>query len=219
MRKKKRNPNAVALVLAVLVIGGLIVNGIEKIKERREEMKDERVLRAFDELVEGMTDTRFVNRELIASEVINNYATYADTDYVTLSRMGAMYISLMDFSELDAVQQKERIKEQEVLIGKLSDEGWIKDDVIRVEKEKLRLMKELDGTWKEQTLSEIGDEYGRVNRRRKEMEQNSPGLKYVVEAETKEGIRCRMILVASEENPYGLTMAGGDVIEFEENER
>ena len=197
MKRKAHNPRMIVIVVGVLLALGFLSSGITKYREHMEKQRQEKILQAFDGKVKEIVDYTFPVRALVKEEQIMNYATYADSSYIMLSAENAMYTVLGWFANCSPSVMREQIRTQQETVTRYDKDTTIALWKRSLEHKRLALMRE--------TLQ------GRVREKINKLQTESPGWRYIIDAQMQEGTVCRFIYVAPEGDKLNLTLAGGEV--------
>lgn len=203
----------VVAITVVMIATSLVLSGIKRCSGGSYSSDEEEILAAFDAAVEDVAGYRFPARMIVSKEQISNYAVYADTAYVGLCGLDAMYSALVFYLQQDDDTRKQIINEQKTLIRSMERADTVGQNELSLEKQRLRYMEGLNGKDSMEFVKELANRTSDLNEKKTALETKSPGWKYVIEGKMAGGTVCRFIFVAPEDEPLRLTIAGGGVVE------
>lgn len=210
MRKRKnRNPLMLAVAVAVMLILGAIVNLVTGNKSGKELREVETLLEVFDDTLIRRVNFVFPSRALVKKEYIQNYETYIDSTYSKLLAKSLMYENVMSYAEADLKSREKEMQERERALNIINASGTDNSERLALETERLYLMKGIFGENSQAVADSLIRADKELNARLRQMESNSPGWKYIIDARLPDETVCRFIFVAPENEPLRLLLAGG----------
>lgn len=209
MKRRQANFLMVVIVVTVVMVIGFGLDSVKLFKAIGENVKDKKILAAFDKDVYKKTSYTFAERTLVSKEQIKDYQSYVDTSFIALSGRWEMYQYLLAYLKLPEADRAYEKEFQKSVIERMGSDSTSLESLLQIEKEKYTLMTVLENSVDDAEMDLILRDIESTREKLAGMKNNSPGWKYVIDATTKDKTMCRFVYVAPEEAPYELRMAAG----------